>query len=111
MLIRLPIFTGYRRVTAEIDERHIVGRKFFQRCGFMFETILRKHRVIQNRNSNTALYVMLNSEWNEVEPKLRLYVNIPKQDTVKAIEIPSFDIKAPQVDSKKQTKAKSRKNK
>jgi hypothetical protein len=76
----------------------------------MFETILRKHRVIQNRNSNTALYVMLNSEWNEVGPKLRIYANIPKQDTIKAIDIPSFDVKA-QVDSKKAGKEKSRKNK
>lgn len=104
------MLTGYRRVTAEVDERHIVARKFFQRCGLMFETILRKHRVIQNRNSNTALYVILNSDWNQVGPKLRAYVDIPKQDTIKAIDIPSFEIKS-QENSKKQNKVKSRKTK
>jgi len=80
-------FKGYRRVTAEVEERNIIARKLFQRCGFFFETILRKHKVIQNRNSNTAVYIVLNSDWQDVGPKLRSYANIPKKELVKAIEI------------------------
>ncbi len=59
-------------MTAETDERNVVGRKLLQKCGFQFETVLRKHKVIQKRNSNTALYVVLNSEWQEIVPKLSI---------------------------------------
>lgn len=75
-------FIGYRRVTAEVDERNIIGRKLLQKCGFNFETTLRKHKVIQNRNSNTALYVILNSEWQELLPKfIKQYKPDRKSDT------------------------------
>jgi hypothetical protein len=63
--------SGYRRITAEVDERHVIGRRFLESCGFQLEAVLRKHKVVQRRNRNTALYVVLNSEWLETETKLK----------------------------------------
>lgn len=74
MVIYLHWSLGYRRITAKVDERHIVARKFLQRCGFQLESILRKNKIIQNRNSNSSLYSMLNSEWIEFEPKFKLFL-------------------------------------
>jgi hypothetical protein len=83
---------GYRRITAEVDERHIIGRKFLERCGFTLEAVLEKHKIIQNRNSNTALYVLLNSQWDEEERKLKVYLGIPlKQVQHKIAEIDEPD--------------------
>lgn len=62
---------GYRRITAELDERHVIGRKFLERCGFQLEAILRKHKIVQRRNRNTALYVVLNTDFQEVELKIK----------------------------------------
>lgn len=69
--------TGYRRITAETDERNIISRKFLERCGFEQEAVLRKHRIVQNRNSNTALYTVLNSDWIDIERKLKALLGIP----------------------------------
>lgn len=66
------LLAGYRRITAEVDERHLIGRKFLESCGFVLEAVLRKHKVVQRRNRNTALYVLLNSEWPDmVELRLK----------------------------------------
>ena len=67
---------GYRRITAEVEERHVIGRKFLERCGFQCEAILRKHKVLHCRNSNTALYVMLNSDFEQVERKLKTHLGL-----------------------------------
>lgn len=72
------VASGYRRVTAEVDERHIIARKFWQRCGFVFEATLRKHRVVRRRNCNTALYTMLNTDWVDLEGRLRQLCGWPK---------------------------------
>jgi hypothetical protein len=40
------------------------------------EAILRKHMIINRRNRDTALYVMLNSEWKDAEVKLKIYLGI-----------------------------------
>lgn len=80
---------GYRRITAQVDERHIIARKFLERCGFQLEATLRKHRIVQNRNSNTALYVVLNSEWEDAERKLKTLLKIslaPKMHKIAEIE-------------------------
>lgn len=77
MTISFNLHLGYRRITAEVEERHIIGRKFFERCGFQCEAVLRKHKVLHNRNSNTALYTVLNSDFVEVERRLKLFLGIP----------------------------------
>lgn len=70
-------FIGYRRITAEVDDRHVIGRRFLARCGFQCEAVLRKHKILHQRNSNTALYVLLNSDFEEVERRLKTYLGLP----------------------------------
>ena len=73
-------------MTCEIDTRHLILKKFLERCGFKLEAILRKHRVIKRRNRDSAVYVMLNSEWPEEEFKLKRYLGIPLKKVHKAAE-------------------------
>ena len=68
---------NYRRVSYEVDSRHAVGRKFLLRCGFRPEGTLFKHRIVQQRNRDSCVYVVLNSDWPEVEQRLRSYCGIP----------------------------------
>ena len=81
-------------MTAELDERHVIGRKFLQRCGFELEAVLRKHRVVGNRNRNTAVYVVLNSDWQETaEKKLRVHLRL--EDSVKkTVRAAAWDVGA-----------------
>ena len=67
---------GYRRITVETDSRHVIFRKFLQRCGFSLEVILRKHRIVSNRNRDTALYSMLNSDWDDIEVNIKKYIGL-----------------------------------
>ncbi len=53
----------YRRVTVQVDPRHKVMCKLLAGAGFLLEATLRKHRIVRNRNRDTAVYVMLNSDW------------------------------------------------
>jgi hypothetical protein len=68
----------YRRVSYEIDFRHTIGRKFLLKCGFKLEATLRKHRIVQERNRDSSVYVILNSDWPEVELALRKYCGMPE---------------------------------
>lgn len=65
---------GYRRVSCEVDTRNQVARKFLERCTFQLEAILRKHKVVEDRNRDTAVYVILNSDWAENEIRLKKYL-------------------------------------
>ncbi len=74
----------------EVDERHVIARRFFQRCGFQLEAVLRKHRIVHNRNSNTALYVLLNSDWVSIEAHIRKSIGLEEVDkAVKAAALPT----------------------
>ena len=55
---------GYRRISALIDNRNIQGKRFFERCGFSLEALMLKHRVVNKRNRDTALYRLLNHDWD-----------------------------------------------
>eukprot|EP01038_Epipyxis_sp_PR26KG_P011999 gene11999-16063_t len=106
---------GYRRVAVELDERNIIGRRLLDRCGFQFEAILRKHKIIQNRNRNTALYTIINSDWEEVDLKLKKYLGIDlKPKMVKAAdfqEFPNFKLSNSQNISKNNGEKSKRKSK
>lgn len=85
---------GYRRIAAYVDARNVISKKFMERLGFKLECVLRKHRILQDRNSDSHVYVILNSEWTEIEAKLHHYVNIPVpklQETHKIAEIPTTE--------------------
>jgi hypothetical protein len=67
-------------------------RKFLERCGFKLEAVLRKHRIVDSRNSDTALYVILNSEWPDTEIKLKKLLGLdlrPKMQKAFEIDKPS----------------------
>jgi RimJ/RimL family protein N-acetyltransferase len=87
---------GYRRVTVEVDTRHIIMRKFLDRCGFRQEAVLRKHKIFEKRNRDTALYVILNNEFHDVDLRLRKYVGFPiKPPTKKVAEIENIALTKP----------------
>jgi hypothetical protein len=74
---------------AEVEERHQIGRKFLERCGFQCEAVLRKHKVLHQRNSNTALYTVLNSDFLEVEKRLKTHLGwslAPKMHKIAEVE-------------------------
>ena len=67
---------GYRRVTFEVNPKNVIMRKFLERCGFLLETIIRKHKIILGRNRDTCVYVVLNSEFVDIEIKLKKYLGL-----------------------------------
>jgi hypothetical protein len=79
-LLLVPPPADYRRVTVEVDARHVIMRKFLERCGFKLEAVLRKHRVVDRRNSDAALYVLLNSEWTEADQGLKKLLGLPLRE-------------------------------
>lgn len=107
---------GYRRVTAEVDTRHLIARKFLERCGFKIEGILRKHRIVNKKNRDTALFVFLNSDWLDVMVKLKKLLGIDLKPVAKKVA----DIDKPEIlfsrsknekDDDESVKTKKRKNK
>lgn len=81
----------YRRVTYEVDDRHTIGKKFLVKCGFKLEATLHKHRIVQERNRDSCVYVVLNSDWPEVELDLRRFCNIPPKQQTKMHNIAEID--------------------
>lgn len=79
-----------------MDERHIIARKFLEACGFQLEAVLRKHKVVQRRNRNTALYVVLNSDWTDLaEAQLRRKLGYGKEHSAhKIAEIEQLTLQA-----------------
>jgi len=85
-LLRWLFESGYRRVVVEVDVRHVVARKLFEKCGFVSEAVLRKHRISCRRNRDSCLYVLLNSEWHEKEIALKKFLGIDIKAKVKQEE-------------------------
>ena len=83
----------YRRVTVEVNHRNVIMRKFVERCGFILETILRKHKIVQRRNCDTALYVMVNSDWTQNEVKIKTLLGIEMKPKMKQAGELDFGIK------------------
>jgi RimJ/RimL family protein N-acetyltransferase len=82
----------YRRVTAETSTRNVAARRLLERSGFTLEATLRKHRVRFGRNQDTALYTMLNSEWQECAARLRKNLGYkPVSAGVRLFEIQSAE--------------------
>lgn len=105
------VATGYRRITAEVDQRNYIAKKFFLSCGFLLESTLRKHRIVNNRNSDSSLFVLLNNEWREKELGIRRNLKMVPKKTVKASEIADIqqDLKEiQQLRSKKKNKKRKK---
>jgi hypothetical protein len=95
-ILTISFYSDYRRVTVEVDVRNIVMRKFLERCGFVMESVMRKHRILENRNRDTAVYVILNSDWDQISVKLKSILGLNLRDKmhkVAEIEETSFSAK------------------
>ena len=51
------------------------------------EGILRKHKIVQNRNRDTAVYAILNSEWHEIEIQMKKYLSYGRENVHKIAEV------------------------
>lgn len=107
-------FIGYRRVTYYTDSRNEYMKKFLTNLTFLNEGILVKHRIIQNRNSNSNIFTLLNSDWQvDGEAKIKKYLKIPEPYKAKAIDIivPDFEElgkKAKEIEKKEKKKNKKK---
>jgi RimJ/RimL family protein N-acetyltransferase len=54
---------GYRRYEWKCNALNAASRRAALRYGFVFEGILRQHRIAKMRNRDTAFFSMLESEW------------------------------------------------
>ena len=54
---------GYRRYEWKCNSHNAASRRAALRYGFVFEGILRQHKIAKSRNRDTACYSMLYSEW------------------------------------------------
>jgi RimJ/RimL family protein N-acetyltransferase len=54
---------GYRRYEWKCNSHNAASRRAALRYGFVFEGVLRQHKISKGRNRDTAYYSMLDSEW------------------------------------------------
>jgi RimJ/RimL family protein N-acetyltransferase len=54
---------GYRRYEWKCNALNAPSRRAAERYGFVFEGIFRQHRIVKNRNRDTAWFSMLDSDW------------------------------------------------
>jgi RimJ/RimL family protein N-acetyltransferase len=54
---------GYRRYEWKCNSHNAASRRAALRYGFVFEGVLRQHKIAKGRNRDTAYYSMLDSEW------------------------------------------------
>ena len=54
---------GYRRYEWKCNALNAASRRAALRYGFVFEGILRQHKIAKGRNRDTAFFSMLDSEW------------------------------------------------
>ena len=91
LLILQELFAqGYRRVSFEVNVKNVIMRKFLERCGFIYEAMLRKHKIVLGRNRDTCVYAVLNSEFVDCEMKLKKYLGlnvVPKPKKVADLTI------------------------
>ena len=55
---------GLRRVDLQVDEDNVRGVRCYQKCGFMWEGLLRAHRLRQGRPVNMMVMAVLREEWH-----------------------------------------------
>jgi len=54
---------GYRRYEWKCNSHNAASRRAALRYGFIFEGVLRQHKIAKGRNRDTAYFSMLDSEW------------------------------------------------
>ena len=64
----------YRRLEWKCDALNARSRAAALRLGFTFEGIFRQHRIVRNRNRDTAWFSLLDSEWPRRRDHLRCWL-------------------------------------
>jgi RimJ/RimL family protein N-acetyltransferase len=54
---------GNRRLEWKCDAANAASRRAAERFGFVFEGVFRQHRVVKERNRDTAWYSIVDGEW------------------------------------------------
>jgi RimJ/RimL family protein N-acetyltransferase len=65
---------GYRRVEWKCDSLNAKSRAAAMRLGFSYEGIFKKHRIVNNRNRDTAWYSMTDDEWPVIKNNLKKWL-------------------------------------
>jgi len=63
-----------RRVEWKCDSLNSKSRAAAERLGFRFEGIFRQHRIVRQRNRDTAWFSIIDSEWPRVRDNLRRWL-------------------------------------
>ncbi|MGB1012844.1 MAG: GNAT family N-acetyltransferase [Nannocystaceae bacterium] len=66
-LISWAMDNGYRRMEWKCDAANAASRRAAQRLGLSFEGVFRNHRVVKNRNRDTAWYAATIEDWPALE--------------------------------------------
>ena len=66
--VRLVLEYGFEdldlnRIELTTDEDNVRGRRCYEKCGFVEEGLLRQHRRVEGRFSNTIMMSVLREEW------------------------------------------------
>lgn len=66
--VRLVLEYGFEdmelnRIELTTDEDNVRGRRCYEKCGFVEEGTLRKHRIVDGRPINTIMMSVLREEW------------------------------------------------
>lgn len=80
---------GYRRVEWRCDGHNVRARRAGHSLGFVFEGVLRKHRVVKNCNCDTVVFAAINSEW----PVMREHLEARLQSLTSRVAAPNEEDK------------------
>ena len=67
LLMQEAFALGYRRLEWKCDAANARSRRAAERLGLSFEGVFRQHRVVKDRNRDTAWYSLLDGEWPTVD--------------------------------------------
>jgi len=67
LLMQEAFALGYRRLEWKCDAANARSRRAAERLGLSFEGVFRQHRVVKDRNRDTAWYSLLDREWPAVD--------------------------------------------
>ncbi len=76
LMLRHAFGLGYRRVEWKANAQNARSRAAALAMGFGFEGVQDAHLIVKDRNRDTAWYRMLDTDWPEIEPRLRARIAV-----------------------------------
>lgn len=84
LMIRTAFDLGYRRCEWKCDARNLASRRAAQRLGFGFEGIFRQHRIVRDRNRDTAWLAITDGDWTALAPVFDTWLAAENHDAIGA---------------------------